>query len=252
MAAWASSGHQLRYLEAPNTLLEVATRRARNGDLRFLATGPDATSLAMAQNTAHMLARLGLQNHTVLLTDSLDTCERVGERIFGADACYWTSRMLGVMPSGSVSLKRYWDWRFKFYWAKKHYMAELLRLGFSVLQAPNTLLEVATRRAHTRGCSPVPGCVRTQVVTMCTGGCSCAHVYGRLHPLHPGGHRHGVGARPFPGAAPDLPGHQCLAGAPAGFTQCTHRLHCRASTNHSRAIVAGLGRALLPNPARLG
>ena len=53
----------------------------------------------------------------------------------GADACFWTSRMLGVRPSDSVSLRKFWDWRFRFYWAKKHYVAELLRLGFSVLQA---------------------------------------------------------------------------------------------------------------------
>ena len=134
MTAWTSA-YQLRDLESPNTLLEVASRRARGSDLIFLATGPDATSLAMAQNTAHMLARLGLQGHAVLLADSLETCERVGERILGADACFWTSRMVGVRPSHSVSLQRYWDWRFRFYWAKKHYVAELLRLGFSVLQA---------------------------------------------------------------------------------------------------------------------
>ena len=101
----------------------------------FLATGPDATSLAMAQNTVHMLARLGLQGHAMLLADSLETCERVGERILGADACFWTSRMLVKRPSDSISLQKFWDWRFRFYWAKKHYVAELLRLGFSVLQA---------------------------------------------------------------------------------------------------------------------
>ena len=135
MSAWASSGYQLRDLETPNTLLGVATRRARGGDLIFLATGPDATSLAMAQNTVHMLARLGLQGHAMLLADSLETCERVGERILGADACFWTSRMLVKRPSDSISLQKFWDWRFRFYWAKKHYVAELLRLGFSVLQA---------------------------------------------------------------------------------------------------------------------
>ena len=43
--------------------------------------------------------------------------------------------MLGVRPSDSISLRKHWDWRFRFYWAKKHYVAELLRLGFSVLQA---------------------------------------------------------------------------------------------------------------------
>ena len=72
-AAWTSSGYQLRDLEAPNALLDVATRRARGGDLIFLATGPDATSLAMAQNTVHMLARLGLQGNAMLLADSLET-----------------------------------------------------------------------------------------------------------------------------------------------------------------------------------
>ena len=72
MAKW-TSGFQLRDLEAPNALLEVATRRARGGDLIFLATGPDATSLAMAQNTVHMLRRLGLQGNAVLLADSLET-----------------------------------------------------------------------------------------------------------------------------------------------------------------------------------
>ena len=104
MSAWASSGYQLRDLETPNTLLGVATRRARGGDLIFLATGPDATSLAMAQNTVHMLARLGLQGHAMLLADSLETCERVGERILGADACFWTSRMLVKRPSHTQRL----------------------------------------------------------------------------------------------------------------------------------------------------
>ena len=71
MATWTSG--YLRDLEAPNALLDVATRRARGGDLIFLATGPDATSLAMAQNTVHMLARLGLQGNAMLLADSLET-----------------------------------------------------------------------------------------------------------------------------------------------------------------------------------
>ena len=52
---------------------------------------------------------------TLTLTLTL-TSERVGERILGADACFWTSRMLGVRPSDSVSLSKFWDWRFRFYW----------------------------------------------------------------------------------------------------------------------------------------
>ena len=116
--------NRLRDLEAPTALANVAARRASPaGDLILMATGPDATSLAMAQNAAHMLARLGLDKHALLLAESLETCERIGERIFGADACFWSSRILNLRPSGSVSLQRYWDWRFKFYWAKKHYMA---------------------------------------------------------------------------------------------------------------------------------
>ena len=165
MSAWASSGYQLRDLETPNTLLGVATRRARGGDLIFLATGPDATSLAMAQNTVHMLARLGLQGHAMLLADSLETCERVGERILGADACFWTSRMLVERPSDSISLQKFWDWRFRFYWAKKHYVAELLRLGFSVLQADTDTSGSTTPSRRCTISSPPPtrrwSCSRT-------------------------------------------------------------------------------------------
>ena len=125
----------LRDLEAPHVLHNAASRRSTPaGDVILLASGPDDNSLSMAQNAAHMMERLGLRRHALLLVDSIETCERVGERIVGADGCFWSSRVMGVRPSDSISMQRYWDWRFRLYWPKKHYMAELIRLGFSVLQ----------------------------------------------------------------------------------------------------------------------
>ena len=134
MANWVHS-QSLRDLEAPHVLRNAASRRATPaGDVILLASGPDDNSLSMAQNAAHMMERIGLRRHALLLVDSIETCERVGERIVGADGCFWSSRIAGARPSDSISMQRYWDWRFRLYWPKKHYMAELIRLGFSVLQ----------------------------------------------------------------------------------------------------------------------
>ena len=80
-------------------------RASASGDLILLATGPDGPSCDMARNTLRMLRALRLSKHTMLLADSLDTCERVG-----FDGCYWSSDVFVEKPSHSISIDLYWDW----------------------------------------------------------------------------------------------------------------------------------------------
>ena len=180
-----------------------AARADRAHTLTLTRTLPGTLTLALSFHRH----RSPLTAHHSPFT--LTRCERVGERILGADACFWTSRMLGVRPSDSISLRKFWDWRFRFYWAKKHYVAQLLRLGFSVLQARDTLIILALT-LHTR--------TRTHTNARADTGKDTHADTDRGHPPRrpAGGHRHGLGARPLPGAARHLPQHQRLAGRAAG------------------------------------
>ena len=99
-----------------------AARADRAHTLTLTRTLPGTLTLALTLTTHHS----PLTTHRSPSPFTLIRCERVGERILGADACFWTSRMLGVRPSDSISLRKFWDWRFRFYWAKKHYVAQLL------------------------------------------------------------------------------------------------------------------------------
>ena len=77
-------------LEAPGALLAAASAIARrvgtHRELVLMATGPDATSIAMTNNSLVSLAALGLRKHVMLLTDSYTTCELVNRP---PGACFW-------------------------------------------------------------------------------------------------------------------------------------------------------------------
>ena len=117
-------------LEAPGVLATAARSLVNaHSELILLATGPDNTSLLMTNSTLANIASVGLRKHVLVMADSWDSCQRL------AGPCYWSSRVLNLPPSKSVVNDRFWDWRFRFYYVKKHYMAELVRLGHHVLQA---------------------------------------------------------------------------------------------------------------------
>ena len=118
-------------LEAPGVLEETARQLANeHNELMLVATGPDATSIQMVNNTLVSLAGVGLRKHTLLLADSWTTCAQLL-----APPCSWSSRVLRRAPSESRTMSQFWDWRFRFYYVKKLYIARLVRAGFSVLQA---------------------------------------------------------------------------------------------------------------------
>ena len=138
-------------LEAPGALLAAAASVARRvercatvpdaagnaappcrGELVMMATGPDATSIAMTNNSLVSMAALGLRKHVMLLTDSWTTCEILSRP---PGPCFWSSRMLRTRPADSITLQRFWDYRFRFYYIKKRYMAQLVAGGYAVLQA---------------------------------------------------------------------------------------------------------------------
>uniref|UniRef100_A0A7S4B2Q7 Nucleotide-diphospho-sugar transferase domain-containing protein n=1 Tax=Chrysotila carterae TaxID=13221 RepID=A0A7S4B2Q7_CHRCT len=120
----------LRDLEAPGAVSAVGKEHASAaGDIVLLATGPDVKSIQMAKNTMRMLRGLSLLPHTVLLADSIETCNSIGY-----SGCYWSSRIILNPPSASVTLTKFWDWRFKFYYIKKKLMARFVGAGYGVLQ----------------------------------------------------------------------------------------------------------------------
>ena len=128
-------GPLLGDLESPGALRAAAAAVARHVDghreLILMATGPDQTSVQMTNNSLVSLGRLGLRPHVLMLADSWTTCD---EKL-RSHHCYWSSRMLRAQPSDSLTNRQFWKgWRFPFYYLKKKYMADLVRLGFSVLQ----------------------------------------------------------------------------------------------------------------------
>ena len=118
-------------LEAPDGLVAAARRLATpNNEVLLVATGPDDTSIQMANNSLVSLESVGLRRHTLLLADSWKTCAQLL-----APPCFWSSRVLRKAPSESRTMTQFWDWRFRFYYIKKKYIAHLVRSGFTVLQA---------------------------------------------------------------------------------------------------------------------
>ena len=149
-------------LEAPGVLAGAALRLATaHNEVVFVVTGPDATSMQMANNSLVTLAGVGLRGHTMMMADSFATCQKMGgvttpnpnpcaTSAIGAHPnpkpsrsrdqvmrrqCYWSSRVLKNRPSESIVNTKFWDWRFRFYYVKKLYNARLVELGFAVLQA---------------------------------------------------------------------------------------------------------------------
>lgn len=133
-------------LESPHALDFAAARVARSTtsadgtfhELVFLATGPDAMSVHMTRNTLASLATVGLGVHVLLLADSPETCKHFEREFVVAGGsspgltipgrpCYWSSRVLHDAPADSVSLRKFWDWRFRFYYVKKAYLSRLVR-----------------------------------------------------------------------------------------------------------------------------
>ena len=99
MLTWT---RHLRDLEAPGVLHDVARRRAsRDGELILLSTGPDENSLAMVCNAAIMWARLGWLRHTLLLADSLETCERA-DQLMDEAALSQTAEVISISISPVV------------------------------------------------------------------------------------------------------------------------------------------------------
>lgn len=119
-------------LEAPGVLEAAAQRLAtKHRELVFVVTGPDVTSMQMANNSLVTLASVGLRRHTMLMADSWKTCTLMGVM---HSACFWSSRVLQNRPSSSIVMTKFWDWRFRFYYVKKLYNAKLVEYGFAVLQ----------------------------------------------------------------------------------------------------------------------
>ena len=130
-------GTPLGDLEAPGALLAAAESVARvidgQKELVLMATGPDLTSIQMTNNSLVTLAKVGLRKHVLLLAETAETCERF---LAHPGPCFWSSRMLIRKPSDSITMNKFWEgWRFRFYYIKKKYMAELVAGGYSVLQA---------------------------------------------------------------------------------------------------------------------
>ena len=89
-------------LEAPGALLAAAASLARtvgtHKELVFMATGPDANSVQVTNNSLVTLASVGLRKHVLLLADSFQTCD-----VLRLKPCFWSSRMLRTRPAGRIT-----------------------------------------------------------------------------------------------------------------------------------------------------
>jgi len=165
-------------LESPYALKHAAEAVARtvvNDDtgltmreLVMLATGPDATSVDMTLNAMASLDTVGLGQHILLLADSAETCGK-----FHGYPCYWSSRVLRVAPSDSVTMQKFWDWRFRFYYVKKAYLSQLVSYGFSAIQAD-------TDTVWNHDPFPALRSIPSSLITMADRGiCNAGMVYAR-------------------------------------------------------------------------
>ena len=137
-------------------MLLHATRLAVNShnEMVMMVTGPDTTSVSMTHNALNSIASVGLRENVLLMADSAATCRKF------APPCYWSSRVLRSAPSRSIASVKFWDWRFRFYYVKKKYIASIVRSGFSVLQA-----DVDTVWQHDP--FPVLRTMEASIVTVC-------------------------------------------------------------------------------------
>lgn len=122
-------------LESPGAMVAAAAAVATaTRDVVLLFTAGDPTSLDLCANALLQMRKIGLEEHALVVAERHDHCERLASRKVRA-ACGWSSRILEHPPSDSFALRRFWDNRFRFYHAKKYWLAELVRSGFGVLQA---------------------------------------------------------------------------------------------------------------------
>lgn len=128
----------LRDIEAPGALHAAATAvtAAASRELVLLATASDRGSLRMCNATLHQMRALGIAGRALVVTDTPAACGQLAR----GPVCAWSSRVVERAPADSESARRYWDGRFRFYAAKKRYLADLVRSGFSVLQADSDML----------------------------------------------------------------------------------------------------------------
>jgi hypothetical protein len=122
-------------LEAPGAMLRrVAGLATAARDIVLLFTGGDVASLDMCANALLQMRDVGLEQHALVVTERAQHCAALARRPARA-ACGWSSRILEWAPADSVSMRKFWDARFRFYPVKKRWLAELVRAGYGVLQA---------------------------------------------------------------------------------------------------------------------
>ncbi len=116
----------LQDIEEPGALA-LLTRNM--SEVVYMCTGPDDKSLRMLNNTLHSIAKLGMSEQTFVVADSLETCKQIPMH-----RCVWSSRVTVPRPGRSISLDKFWDWRFRFYYVKKRLLADLVRLDKAAIQ----------------------------------------------------------------------------------------------------------------------
>lgn len=118
---------QFQDIEEPGALHQLSSTYR---ELILLCTAPDSASVSMYRNSRASISKLGLERNILTLADSFDSCRRLN-----VSQCVWSSRFTNEKPGRSVSLDKFWDWRFKFYFVKKKLLADLVQLNVTVLQA---------------------------------------------------------------------------------------------------------------------
>ena len=128
--------------EAPGTLASAATAIATTQrDLVLLFSAGDALSISMCANALSQLRRIALEEHTLVVVQRYEHCDALSKvSNMSRHRCLWSSGVLERAPADSVSLRKFWDGRFRFYPTKKRYVASLVRAGFGVLQADTDII----------------------------------------------------------------------------------------------------------------
>lgn len=97
----------------------------------LLSLNTTHSSHLMAVNSTKRMQALGMPVLTI--TDRRDACVELPN-------CYWSSNILENPPADSIALRKFWDGRFRTYFAKKDLAARLSALGFSVLQVDSDVI----------------------------------------------------------------------------------------------------------------
>lgn len=98
------------------------------GVVTLLASGADDRSRALLRRTLDDMMRHGLCN-PFLLVESYQAWKRID-----LPFARWSSLSVPHRDLRSIVLQKFWDYRFRFYYLKKHYMLRLVSLGVSVFQ----------------------------------------------------------------------------------------------------------------------